>query len=333
MKDDDEEEEEEGGGGEEEEVEEEEEEEEEEVEEEEEEEEPCWSKVARRRSEARVLATASGKCSESIIYDESLAVVETIRENAGRTKIASISPEADGTSSLQLLSLDKADHGAQVSLRTKQQQKNLATTTPNNSLEFARRAVVEAIRDVAPEDLDAEVASFDERAGTYRVESKVKIHTGQIISMAVERTFHDFSKLRTGILVKIEGDHQATDLALSKLQNVPRKRFKSALKAAAANVLNGKRKGELKWQGKQVAKLDSFVNSSVDLVSLLKETGHVHANHFSFVSGFGRFEVEDFLLCFLCQGAFFTGILTIDAGDILGAAQVEQGSRNNNDEA
>jgi len=181
------------------------------------------------------------------------------------------------------------------------------------NLESIRKAVVLAIRDVAPEDLDAEVASFDLANGLYRIESKVKIHTGQIVSMAVERDFNDFLKVRKGVLLKIDGDPEAEDLALAKLLRIPRKRLRSVLRATAANVFKGKRKGELNWQRKQVLKLDQFLASAVDFVTLLKQAGtNFESNHFSFVSGFGRFEVEDFLLCFLCQGAFFTGILTID---------------------
>eukprot|EP00633_Aureoumbra_lagunensis_P001587 CAMPEP_0197290982 /NCGR_PEP_ID=MMETSP0890-20130614/10414_1 /TAXON_ID=44058 ORGANISM="Aureoumbra lagunensis, Strain CCMP1510" /NCGR_SAMPLE_ID=MMETSP0890 /ASSEMBLY_ACC=CAM_ASM_000533 /LENGTH=651 /DNA_ID=CAMNT_0042763407 /DNA_START=145 /DNA_END=2097 /DNA_ORIENTATION=+ len=138
------------------------------------------------------------------------------------------------------------------------------------TVEAVRRAVVAAIRNMSPEDLDSEVTSYDMNSGLFRVESKVKIASGQIVAMAVERSWADFIKVRDGLLKFIGKDEEAQDLARAILTKIPRKRFKSIVKAKARNLFNGAERGELKWQSKQVAKLDIFINSAVNLVAQIK---------------------------------------------------------------
>ena len=69
----------------------------------------------------------------------------------------------------------------------------------------------------------------------------------------------------------------------------------------------------MKWQGKQQPKLDAWLATAVDLVVKIKQTDVVKRSKFSFCGGFDHYEIEDYLKCFLLQGAFFTGIHTSEA--------------------
>ena len=92
------------------------------------------------------------------------------------------------------------------------------------------------------------------------------------------------------------------------LAKVPKKRMRSLLKARARDFTKGAQKGEMKWQKKQLSKLDIWVASAVNLVVKIKQTDVVKRSKFSFCGGFDHYEIEDYFKCFCLQGAFFTGI-------------------------
>mmetsp|Transcript_10265 Transcript_10265/g.36294 ORF Transcript_10265/g.36294 Transcript_10265/m.36294 type:complete len:558 (+) Transcript_10265:162-1835(+) len=173
-----------------------------------------------------------------------------------------------------------------------------------------RKAVFDALQRIAAEDLDAEVGSFNVATGLFRVDSKIKIDDGSIVCLAVERDFQDFARCRAGFVSKLK--HEPGGLALAdSLAKMPRKRLKSMMKCRVRNMMRGARAGELKWQKKQLGQLDDWLTSAIDLVIKIKERQTSTKPKFSFCGGFDHVEIEDFFKCFLLQGAFFTGVLTI----------------------
>lgn len=177
-------------------------------------------------------------------------------------------------------------------------------------------AVSEACRSVASEDLDAEVTSFDAEAGLFRVSCTVKVGDGRVVSMATLRDFGDFHKVRADILAcldKIPGGRATAQRGLPKL---PKKRLRSLVFAKSRNLIKGKNKGEFKWQAKQLPVLDAWLTAAIAVVAKVKAGDPLQDNDatgskFSFVSNFSRLDLEDSLKCFLLQGAFFAGVMTM----------------------
>ena len=178
------------------------------------------------------------------------------------------------------------------------------------SQQSLRLAVVKAIRTVAAEELESEVTQFHKETGLYRIDSKVVVADGSVVCMAVERDFADFGRCRDGLRGKLVEEPGGKALADALLGKVPKKRMKSLLKARARDFAKGAQKGEMKWQLKQRPKLDDWLATAVDLVVKIKQTDVVKRSKFSFCGGFDHYEIEDYLKCFLLQGAFFTGIHT-----------------------
>ena len=178
------------------------------------------------------------------------------------------------------------------------------------SQQSLRLAVVKAIRTVAAEDLESAVTQFHKETGLYRIDSKVVVADGSVVCMAVERDFADFGRCRDGLRGKLVEEPGGKALADALLGKVPKKRMKSLLKARARDFAKGAQKGEMKWQLKQRPKLDDWLATAVDLVVKIKQTDVVKRSKFSFCGGFDHYEIEDYLKCFLLQGAFFTGIHT-----------------------
>lgn len=247
------------------------------------EEEPEWQQTWRRRSEHRRIAFTEKKYareSDSLEYDDRDRLVD---EDADRAFVPKIDTSA----------INSCDIHHETKL-----------------------AVSEACRSVATEDLDAEVTSYDAAAGLYRVSCTVKVGDGRVVSMATLRDFADFHKVRADILAcldKIPGGRVAAQHGLPKL---PKKRLRSLVFAKSRNLIKGKNKGEFKWQAKQLPVLDAWLAAAIAVVAKVKAGDTLHesdtsGSKFSFVSNFNRIDLEDSLKCFLLQGAFFAGVMTM----------------------
>uniref|UniRef100_A0A7S3JWT1 Uncharacterized protein n=1 Tax=Aureoumbra lagunensis TaxID=44058 RepID=A0A7S3JWT1_9STRA len=233
--------------------------------------EPAWSQVARRRSDIKRRATVfeTNKEAEKVENDVDLDLI--IVENQPIVK------------NLESLIEDVAVAGP----------------------EKFRRVVSSTLRTVGPSDLVPEVKCFDSKTGVFLVKSKININGCEIVELLVERVWIDFILMRNELCARIGNDESTQHLCTNILARIPRKRFRSVIKATARNVLKGARKGELKWQQKQIGKLNKFLQSAVNFVTEVKSIA-------TFRSGLGCFEVEDLLLCFLCQGGTISDAVTTE---------------------
>lgn len=269
------------------------------------EEEPSWQQTARRRSaHRRITCGGEAAAGHKNVDDRATAVEYEYKD--------------------QLVDEDLAT--------SRVFEASLAASTTKDPIEAHRAtkiAVSEACRRVATEDVDAEVASFDIQTGLYRVTCTFKVGDGRVVSMATLRDFRDFAKIRADLVEYLEKIPGGRAIAQRYLPKLPKKRLRSLVVAKGRNLLKGRNKGELKWQARQLPVVNNWLAAAIDVVAKVK-AGPLPVepsnSKFSFISNFNRVDLEDSLKCvgihafyhvaharrcFLLQGAFFAGVVTM----------------------